>query len=41
MMYSPLVASFTMAAASSNSLLLPTLIVAGVVAKADIGIANA
>lgn len=41
MMYSPPVAAFTVAAALSNSLLLPTLIVAGVAAKTDIGIANA
>lgn len=41
MMYSPLVAAFTVATALLNSLLLPASIVVGVAAKADIGIVNA
>lgn len=40
-MYSPLVAAFTVATALSNSLLLPASIVVGVAANADIGITNA
>ena len=40
-MYSPLVAAFTVATALSNSLPLPTSIVVGVAANADIGITNA
>ena len=41
MVYSPLVAAFTVATALLNSPLLPTSIVVGVAANADIGITNA